>query len=82
MRSLQHEKWQLCYFDGASHCCMQAHDSIEDACTALALHKVYQRLQATGDEAAKEALSKMYDFGQEVGWDPALWPRTPPPVFP
>eukprot|EP00208_Stichococcus_sp_RCC1054_P007145 CAMPEP_0206139688 /NCGR_PEP_ID=MMETSP1473-20131121/7013_1 /ASSEMBLY_ACC=CAM_ASM_001109 /TAXON_ID=1461547 /ORGANISM="Stichococcus sp, Strain RCC1054" /LENGTH=1376 /DNA_ID=CAMNT_0053533577 /DNA_START=121 /DNA_END=4251 /DNA_ORIENTATION=- len=60
----------------------QAHDSIEDACTALALHKVYQRLQATGDEAAKEALSKMYDFGQEVGWDPALWPRTPPPVFP
>ena len=61
---------------------MQAHDSIEDARTALRLHKVYQRLQASGEAAAKEALGKMYDFGQEAGWDPALWPRPPPSVLP
>jgi len=60
---------------------VQAHDSIEDARTALALHKVYQRLQAVGDAASKEALGKMYDFGLEAGWDPALWSCSPPDVF-
>ncbi len=56
----------------------QAHDSIEDARTALALYGVYQKLAAGGLEKLRDSLSRMYDWGNAMGWEPANWPHEPP----
>jgi len=58
--------------------CPQAHDSIEDARTALALHGAYQRLAAEGPEKLRAGLTRMYDWGNAMGWEPAAWPQSPP----
>ena len=56
----------------------QAHDSIEDARTALALHGAYQKLAAEGPDKLRAGLARMYDWGNACGWEPASWPQPPP----
>jgi hypothetical protein len=56
----------------------QAHDSIEDACTALALHGAYQKLAAEGPDKLRAGLARMYDWGNAMGWEPGNWPQSPP----
>jgi hypothetical protein len=58
--------------------CCQAHDSIEDARTALALRGAYQRLAAAGPDSLRAGLARMYDWGNAMGWEPAAWPHPPP----
>lgn len=56
----------------------QAHDSIEDARTALALHGAYQRLAVEGPDKLRVSLARMYEWGNAMGWEPSGWPRPPP----
>lgn len=64
----------------ALHSILQAHDSIEDARTALALHTAYKRLAADGPEKLRAGLTRMYDWGNTVGWEPAAWSQSPPDI--
>jgi hypothetical protein len=57
---------------------MQAHDSIEDARTALALWGAYQQLAAKGPDSLRAGLARMYDWGNAMGWEPRNWPHPTP----
>ena len=46
----------------------ETHDSVEDARTALALYRCYQRLQAQGGQALNDAIQQMYEAGRQAGW--------------
>lgn len=59
LSKLSHTHTELHVQDGA-------HDSAEDAKTALQLYRVYQRLQH--DQRLQESLGKMYDAGRKLNW--------------
>ena len=52
-----------------------AHDSIEDAMTALKLYRVYQELVEQG--VFERTLTEMFSWGATEGWDPDSWKRFP-----
>lgn len=48
------------------HIQKEAHNSSEDACTALLLYRKYQELEAKG--VMSEMLQKLYETGRSYNW--------------
>jgi PAB-dependent poly(A)-specific ribonuclease subunit 2 len=46
----------------------EVHDSIEDAKTALALYRHYERVSAQGPAALNAVLQDLYNYGQRANW--------------
>ena len=56
----------LAWFFLNMHIQKEAHDSCEDACTALLLYRKYQELEAKGRVA--EMLQSLYETGRGCNW--------------
>lgn len=54
----------------AASAAASGHDSVEDARTALALYREWERLKASGELEAK--VEEMYAWGKAHGWGPVV----------
>ena len=44
------------------------HDSVEDARTAIQLHRKYQEFAKEGSDHVRAKIKEMYDYGRKIQW--------------